>query len=686
MDNQAIFGRINEECLQHAKALGATFIESPLWKVSPWKTLLTAHPLGGCPVGEDGSDGACDHRGRVFAGKGTDVHQGLYVADGAAIRTSLGVNPFLTISAFAERIALHIIMQKKGMLADEGKTAVVVPGKDVDPVAAVNLPEEQLERLFREAETLPIEKLINSGEHAIDLEHRMIYNDRFWKGFFPQGSALNTFSSLFFSGFKKRFFQGEAGLNGITSDSDGRINARNILEEVSLTEKKGDLDKGKYILLRYPDPPWQPFFDVFKMISQDLVIGRAYSGVFPHGVRIMTFPMVRRYAFDHMTVNDFRTLFNDYGVRPDQNLLEGIWQMRTIANSNHSQAVARLTFVAKPGGLEVHYQFLEILEGQSRVQYTPEQLQLYDFTPLHDEIRMIAPGYMVGKWTTGNIKAFGPFQRDSLGLIHTEQASDGSKRFSFYYTLQRSSTGVDLPLPSVVANILREPVGAGITFDEVMIGDYYDGENLIANDLEIEQLPQRRGKGIECSFSLKLIIDDLDSFIQGPRHRAKPIGSVHFGEFAGEKNVTYVVETDPEQTFFEYLFENPETKELEMRYSLRFKAGNGQLYLLWGRKFLQRDHQGDVAEIMHDYTTLYTRIYELTQDGKKGRETGVALLKFRMFEDVESVASLLKFLGSFEVTGTANPFKKVQARNKFNVFTLQAIFREYDPIGAALSR
>jgi hypothetical protein len=88
---------------------------------------------------------------------------------------------------------------------------------------------------------------------------------------------------------------------------------------------------------------------------------------------------------------------------------------------------------------------------------------------------------------------------------------------------------------------------------------------------------------------------------------------------------------------------------------------------------------------MHDYTTLYTRIYELNQDGDKGKETGVALLKFRMFEDVESVSSLLKFLGSFEVTGTANPFKKVRARNKFNVFSLQAIFREYDPIGTALS-
>jgi len=103
-----IFKTVDQECLAHATALGSTFIENPIWKVSPWKTLITAHPLGGCPVGEDGSDGTVDHLGRVFQGVGGDVYSGLYVADGSLIRTALGVNPFLTISALAERVADHI--------------------------------------------------------------------------------------------------------------------------------------------------------------------------------------------------------------------------------------------------------------------------------------------------------------------------------------------------------------------------------------------------------------------------------------------------------------------------------------------------------------------------------------------------------------------------------------------------
>jgi len=60
-------------------------------------------------LGEDGSDGVADHFGRVFQGAGSEVHAGLYVAGGSLVRTALGVNPFLTISALAERIADHII-------------------------------------------------------------------------------------------------------------------------------------------------------------------------------------------------------------------------------------------------------------------------------------------------------------------------------------------------------------------------------------------------------------------------------------------------------------------------------------------------------------------------------------------------------------------------------------------------
>jgi cholesterol oxidase len=101
---QGVYDRLNQELQLHARALGASYIASPLWTFLEMRHLITAHPIGGCPMGENYERGAVDESGRVFAGDG-QVHDGLFVADGAVIPTSIGVNPFLTISALAEHIA-----------------------------------------------------------------------------------------------------------------------------------------------------------------------------------------------------------------------------------------------------------------------------------------------------------------------------------------------------------------------------------------------------------------------------------------------------------------------------------------------------------------------------------------------------------------------------------------------------
>jgi cholesterol oxidase len=58
---------------------------------------VTAHILGGCPIGKDAGSGVIDAGHEVFG------YPGMYVVDGAAIPANVGVNPSLTITALAER-------------------------------------------------------------------------------------------------------------------------------------------------------------------------------------------------------------------------------------------------------------------------------------------------------------------------------------------------------------------------------------------------------------------------------------------------------------------------------------------------------------------------------------------------------------------------------------------------------
>lgn len=60
-------------------------------------TPLTAHFLGGCPIGDSRETGVIDPYHRLYG------HPGISVVDGAAVTANLGVNPSLTITAQAER-------------------------------------------------------------------------------------------------------------------------------------------------------------------------------------------------------------------------------------------------------------------------------------------------------------------------------------------------------------------------------------------------------------------------------------------------------------------------------------------------------------------------------------------------------------------------------------------------------
>jgi choline dehydrogenase-like flavoprotein len=110
--NQPIFSDIINAMKLLAKEIGRNGENSlaiPFWSTAN-KTQFVLHPLGGCPMGKDASDGVVDSMGRIFRGNsGTAKYSGFYVVDGSIIPSPLGVNPSCTISALAFRISEEIL-------------------------------------------------------------------------------------------------------------------------------------------------------------------------------------------------------------------------------------------------------------------------------------------------------------------------------------------------------------------------------------------------------------------------------------------------------------------------------------------------------------------------------------------------------------------------------------------------
>jgi cholesterol oxidase len=680
---QQIFTRMNGELRRHARALEANFISNPTWSVFKLGHLITAHPLGGCPMGDDCLEGAIDPFGRVYSGDGT-VHQGLYVTDGSVVPSAVGVNPLMTISALTERFIERKIQQLGG--DDYPKPATVVSMSEIDPLEVVTYNEGQLEMLFRRCPTMGIEALVNQGgAPSIDTAGQTIRNDQYWKGFFPEGHVLNAMSSAIFTGFRKEFHkQSDGSYVGITSDTDGRIRARNSLKEIEAGHDTGTLEPGRYILLRYLDPPWQGFYDVFKVINEDLLIGRVYLGEYPNGVRLFTFPMTRRYSFADMTVDDHAALYAA-GSTPTPAQLDGVWRMDVISNANHASGVAYLQFRnLADGRFTANYELVGVMEGLVTPTFLKDHFQLNDFTTFHDEIRSVTPDFLVGKYMTALPPSISPLvSNSSLGLFHTEAGG----QFGFYYTLTDMSAA-ELPENPLLQPFLdvQLPDGIGMTFDEQMVGWYFpgagtpepgrEGDLMIADRIPASGAPPG---AVTCQFDARMTVRDVNEFVDGYGHEAQIQGSITFGEFAGHSPATFAI--DAGASVFHYLRVNAATGEAEMRYHIEFADTAGQRYALDGVKYMQKDPGfAAMADLLADYTTLYTHLTQQMPDGT-AKELGTGYMKFRTFEDFAAVANLAGFLTSFQITGTNDPVMQLQARMRFLAFTAKFVQREYDPLG-----
>lgn len=94
------FDRLREKMIAISDALGAQFLDNPIWYLS---RVISAHPLGGCPMGRDITEGVVNSYGEVFN------YPGFYIADGSVLPGPAGANPSLTIAGLSDRFADRII-------------------------------------------------------------------------------------------------------------------------------------------------------------------------------------------------------------------------------------------------------------------------------------------------------------------------------------------------------------------------------------------------------------------------------------------------------------------------------------------------------------------------------------------------------------------------------------------------
>jgi hypothetical protein len=310
---------------------------------------------------------------------------------------------------------------------------------DLDSDRLVDLTDDQLDADFRKADTLPLDGLMNVGEHRVDLPARTIYNDAHWKGWVPKDIALRDIFERLSTGYGKRFWKQGGKYLGETLYLQGRILVKHELEEFTLDRQTNDLAPGRYILLKYTDPVFEHiFYDVIRALDDGTILYRGYSGRYPDGKRGLTGLLRRRYGLTHMGVQDHTVLW-DAAAAPSTDALEGTWRLHAIATSNLPLTVADVSLERTADG-RLESRCTPRTDTPVLVPaFVVEHFTREDASSLAAELRLVDLHTVLGRWTT-DIR--GPYARlligGSLGVFHAERTKGLGRRFTMHYFLSRT--------------------------------------------------------------------------------------------------------------------------------------------------------------------------------------------------------------------------------------------------------
>ncbi len=373
-------------------------------KNNPQDLLLdSAHPQGGNRMGNDPTKCVVDSNCKVYGFKN------LFVCDASVFPIPVGVNPQLTIMSLATIIANRINGRWNDFASTQLKERL---GEICSIRQPMYCPTTSLDQMYEISDSaLTNDALVNSksmdivdGENwSFDPTTLTIYNNRYWKGFFPNDHDQLSTVELYAGGFYKRFQKEHNSVNGITHPYMTDINAKN---EAINADYPGF---GKLIYLKYSETPYNKFYDFLKFVDKDTILGKAFAVRDPpRGEPIITFSMSRRYTVDFMTQDDFKMIFSKKARKPRTDEVLGVWEGRLISDSALSPVLFRFRYYKDNQELKCKYIFGGFLPGTSNVRFSEEQMLMFDFTGglLRDEIMMVRKDCMLGKYCTMDSPVF----------------------------------------------------------------------------------------------------------------------------------------------------------------------------------------------------------------------------------------------------------------------------------------
>jgi hypothetical protein len=289
-----------------------------------------------------------------------------------------------------------------------------------------------------EKNVFPLETLLNATDNSsspaetewsFDGDTLMIYNNKYWKGFFPVDQNFDAVR--YFGGFWKRFYKEGEIVKGVTHPYEvPSVYAANLPELENIHKGLGEV-----IHLKYTSPEYSLFYDLLKIVDKDVVLGKAFLGISPFSMQILTFSMSRRYDVNFMTEEDHETIYQKYARAPNVDEIIGKWNGKLVSDSTLTPVTQVFNYTKDNlGRLQMEYTFGGLLRGISRVVLTPEQMNMYDFTNWHDEVKAVKDNFMVGKWCspwTRTPLTFGP------SFLDVEQGTEGN-RFCLRFTLKHA--------------------------------------------------------------------------------------------------------------------------------------------------------------------------------------------------------------------------------------------------------